>query len=270
MNNRIKSARKPEHGLLVGMVHVRALPGTPFCKNILKETVDIACEEALVLKKHGFEAIIIENMHDRPYLKGKVGPEITASMTTVGLRLRDALGNDFPIGIQILAGANFEAMACAIAADLDFIRAEGFVFAHVADEGLIESCAGDLLRERRRLNAEHIEVWTDIQKKHSAHSITSDLSLDDWAHGADFFGADCLIITGSRTGQPADEGELVQIKKTVHLPVAIGSGISPENASGYSLADAFIVGSSIKKDGKWENEIDENAVQKVVRAIIKR
>ena len=32
------------------------------------------------------------------------------------------------------------------AAELQFIRAEGFVFGHVADEGWVEACAGPLLR----------------------------------------------------------------------------------------------------------------------------
>lgn len=49
---------------------------------------------------------------------------------------------------------------------LDFIRAEGFVFSHVADEGLLNACAGELLRYRRRIGAEHIQIFTDIKKKH--------------------------------------------------------------------------------------------------------
>ena len=40
-------------------------------------------------------------------------------------------------------------MAVALATSLQFIRAEGFVFSHVADEGLVTTaCAGDLLRYR--------------------------------------------------------------------------------------------------------------------------
>ena len=40
-------------------------------------------------------------------------------------------------------------MSVALAASLQFIRAEGFVFSHVADEGLIATAsAGDLLRYR--------------------------------------------------------------------------------------------------------------------------
>lgn len=49
---------------------------------------------------------------------------------------------------------------------LDFIRAEGFVFSHVADEGLLDACAGDLLRYRKNIGADHVQIFTDIKKKH--------------------------------------------------------------------------------------------------------
>lgn len=49
---------------------------------------------------------------------------------------------------------------------LDFIRAEGFVFSHVADEGLLNACAGELLRYCRHIGAEHVQIFTDIKKKH--------------------------------------------------------------------------------------------------------
>lgn len=66
----------------------------------------------------------------------------------------------------MLAGGNKQALAVALAAGFDFIRAEGFVFAHVADEGLMNACAGDLLRYRRLIGADHIKIFTDIKKKH--------------------------------------------------------------------------------------------------------
>ena len=49
---------------------------------------------------------------------------------------------------------------------LNFIRAEGFVFSHIADKGPIHSCGAELLRYRRFLEAENILVLTDIKKKH--------------------------------------------------------------------------------------------------------
>lgn len=66
----------------------------------------------------------------------------------------------------LIAGANKEALAVAMATGGSFIRAEGFVFSHVADEGWMDSCAGELLRYRRSIGAEDVAILTDIKKKH--------------------------------------------------------------------------------------------------------
>ena len=241
---------------LIGMIHLPALPGTPAAKLSPAEIIAHAEKEALALAGHGFHALLIENMHDRPYLRGAVPPEITATMTAAALAVRQTTG--LPTGIQVLAGANREALAVALAAGLDFIRAEGFVFAHVADEGIIESCAAELLRYRRTIGAEHIQIFADIKKKHSSHAITADVSIEETAHAAEFFCADGLIITGTATGQPADADEVARVRKTTDLQILVGSGITPENIAAYAPhAHALIVGSSIKKDGYWANPIDE-------------
>ncbi len=248
------------------MVHVRALPGTPFAELGIPLIVEAAVREAQALKDAGFEGIILENMHDRPYCRGRVGPEITAAMAVVSAAVRETVGGVFPLGIQILAGANLEALAVAQAAELDFIRVEGFVFGHVADEGWIQASAAELLRERKRLGADRIGIWADIQKKHSSHAVTADLGIDEWAHAADFFGADALIVTGTSTGKAASPADLANAKKAVEIPVAIGSGITPANASAFASADAWIVGSSLKIGGNWAAELDLAAVREMVAA----
>lgn len=63
-------------------------------------------------------------------------------------------------------GANKEALAVAKASGANFIRAEGYVYSHVADEGWMDSCAGELLRYRKAIGAEEVMVWTDVKKKH--------------------------------------------------------------------------------------------------------
>ena len=47
---------------------------------------------------------------------------------------------------QILASNNKQAIAVALASGLQFVRVEGFVYGHVADEGYTDACAGELLR----------------------------------------------------------------------------------------------------------------------------
>jgi hypothetical protein len=158
--------------------------------------------EARRYQEAGFTAIAIENMHDRPYLNRTVGPEVVACMTTVGLAVRRAVA--LPLGVQILAGANREAIAVAHACQASFVRVEGFAFAHVADEGLIQAGAGELLRYRRAIGAERVRVLADIKKKHGAHAITADVDIEETARAAEFFLADGVIVSGTATGRAAD------------------------------------------------------------------
>jgi len=249
---------------LIGMIHVGALPGTPASRCSLDQIVFEAVEEARVFHAAGYTALMIENMHDRPYLNGTVGPEVVAGMTAVAREIRRQV--PLPLGVQVLAGANREAIAVAHSSGASFVRAEGFVFAHVADEGVIESCAGELLRYRRSIGAEDVSVYVDIKKKHGAHAITADVSLAETAKAAEFFLADGVIVTGTATGTPADENDVHAVANAVSLPVFIGSGLTPENFPRFARAHGFIVGSSIKQGGSWANALDPGAVRAVAAA----
>ena len=249
---------------LIGMLHVGALPGTPSARHSIETLIERALAEARVYRDAGFTALAIENTHDRPYLKGRAGPEITAAMTALAREVKRETG--LPLGIQVLAAANREALAVAHASGADFVRVEGFVFAHVADEGVIESCAGDLLRYRRTLDAEGVLIFADIKKKHSAHAITADVSLVDTAKAAEFFLGDGVIVTGASTGVPASADEVRDVARAVALPVLVGSGITAANLGRFSTAHGFIVGSSVKQDGIWCNPLDPGAVRSVADA----
>jgi membrane complex biogenesis BtpA family protein len=249
---------------LIGVIHLGALPGTPSNRKSVAEIADEAVREARVYEEAGFHGLAIENTHDRPYLKSSVGPEIGAAMAVVGSEVRR--GVSLPLGIQVLAGANLWAVAIAHACVASFVRVEGFVFAHVADEGLIESSAGALLRYRRAIGADNVRIFADIKKKHSAHAITADVDIVETAKAAEFFQADGVIVSGISTGRPADASEVEAVSRAVSIPTLIGSGITPENIGRYSSAAAFIVGSSVKQDGLWANPLEERRVLAVVRA----
>ncbi|MDY7110116.1 MAG: BtpA/SgcQ family protein [Planctomycetota bacterium] len=272
---------------LIGMIHVQALPGTPGAPGSglsVKAIAEQAVEEARILINPGgpasggggFDALLLENMHDVPYLLREVGPEIVAAMTAVGAAVRDAVG-DVPLGIQILAGANRAALAVAHAIGAHFIRAEGFVFASIADEGLLaEADAGPLLRYRRMIGAEDVKILADIKKKHSSHAITGDLPIAETAKAAAFFGADGVIVTGAATAQPTAPEEVKAVREAVDsaslggsgIPVLVGSGVTPDTAPALlQHADALIVGSWFKKDGHWRNAPDPARARRIVQAV---
>ncbi|HKO57812.1 MAG TPA: BtpA/SgcQ family protein [Thermoanaerobaculia bacterium] len=251
---------------LIGVIHAGALPGTPASRLPVRAIADLAAAEAEVYAKAGFHGLIVENTHDRPYVKGAaVGSEIVAAMSIVGDAIRRAAS--LPLGIQVLAGANRAAVAVAHACGAAFVRVEGFVFAHVADEGIIESSAGDLLRYRRMIGAESVLVFADIKKKHSAHAITADVDIAETAKAAEFFSVDGVVVSGLSTGGPTDPDEVDAVSRAVTVPTLIGSGITPENIARYPGADAFIVGSSVKRGGVWSGELDAGRVGAVVEAL---
>ena len=252
---------------LVGMLHVGPLAGSPLHRRTglgLDEQIADAVSQAGIYRAAGFHGLIVENMFDRPYLKGRVGPETVAVLTAIGREVRRAV--PLPLGIQVLAAANEEAVAVALACGAGFVRVEGFVFAHVADEGLVEAAAGPLLRYRAAIGADQVRVFADIKKKHAAHALTADLDVAETARAAEFALADGVIVTGTATGRPADPAEVEAVAAAVGIPTLVGSGVTPTNIAAFTAADGLIVGSAVKQRGDWRLPLDPDAVRRLADA----
>ncbi|CAH0547502.1 unnamed protein product [Brassicogethes aeneus] len=253
---------------VIGMVHVNALPGTPLFSGSVDEIVSKACKETEIYLNQNIDGILIENMHDVPYMQSKhLGPEIVATMSKICTELKKLIPGNVPCGVQVLASGNKEALAIAKATSLNFIRCEGFVFGHVADEGYTDANAGQILRYRKQIEANNVLVFADIKKKHSSHSITNDISLAETAKAAEFFLADGLILTGTATGDPAKLSDLNKIKTASSLPLLIGSGVTIDNVQHYISADALIIGSHFKEDGQWNKDLDAKRVGDFMKKI---
>ena len=251
---------------VIGMIHVGALPGTPASARDLRELEVQALREAKIFCDAGVHGVLLENMHDTPYLRGRVGPEIVAAMTVIARAVKDA--TRLPCGVQLLAAANTEALAVALAAGLDFIRAEGFAFAHVADEGLIQSSAAELLRYRKAIGAERVQVWADVKKKHSSHAITADVGIGETAHAVEFMRGDAVIVTGAVTGDAPRPDEVREVKQATRLPVYLGSGVTAANVREFrAMADGFIVGSEFKVGGHWSGAVDAKRVRRFMAVV---
>ena len=130
MNSRqqIMSALFAAPRALVGMLHVGPLPGSPGQRQsgtTIDAEIARAVAEAETYRSSGFHGLMIENMFDRPYLTSQVGPEVVAAMAVIGREVRRSV--PLPLGVQVLAAANEEAIAVALACGGSFVRVEGFV-----------------------------------------------------------------------------------------------------------------------------------------------
>ena len=235
---------------LAAMIAVLPLPGSPLYDGSDQRVIDQALADLEVYRAAGVDSILFENDHDLPYIQPPLDERGIALMTKIVKEARARF--DGPIGIQMLEAANITSLEIAAAADLDYIRVEAFVFAHVGGSGIINGSAGKILRRRKELGAEHIKVFADVKKKHGSHSLTIDLDIKDEIMQAEFFMADGVIVTSQFTGINPDKNDLLKAKSATELPVLIGSGMTAENIHEYvPLADGFIVGSYFRKDGKF-------------------
>src|SRR4051794_16028 len=83
--------RTPGPGV-VGMVHLRPLPGSPRFGGDVGAIVEAARRDALALAEGGVHAVMVENFGDVPFFPGAVPAEVIAQMSVIVARLRDALG----------------------------------------------------------------------------------------------------------------------------------------------------------------------------------
>lgn len=248
---------------LVAMIAVLPLPGAPRYAEDDVRIVEQAAADLEAYKEAGVDCILLENSHDLPYIK----PPLPAAAIDLMEHIAHEARRHFkgPIGLQLLEAANEQALELAHRARLDFLRVEGYVFAHVGGAGLIEGCAGRLHRLRAQRECRHLRIFGDIKKKHCSHALTADLDIVDVLRQAEFFLADGVVVTGARTGAQPDVVELRQVQDAARVPVWVGSGMTPENLDRFlPHADGFIVGSTFRKDGAFLGRLEPDRLRRFV------
>jgi membrane complex biogenesis BtpA family protein len=247
------------------MIAVPPLPGTPRYAGSSRAAINSVLADLDQYADAGADPLVLENSHDIPYIKPPLDPQAITLMKRIAKEVRKRF--DGPIGIQLLEAANESALEIACEADLDFLRVEAYVFAHIGGAGLIEGCAGRLLRKRAALGCHHVKVFSDVNKKHCSHALTGDLDITDIVKQAEFFLVDGIIVTGPRTGESPELRELKRVKGSANVPVLIGSGMTSQNISSYMpWADGFIVGSTLREDGEFLGALDSQRLRAFVSA----
>jgi membrane complex biogenesis BtpA family protein len=263
----MKTIRNLPPKFLAAMIAVLPLPGSPLYDGNDQRVMEQALSDLEIYKNAGVDSIIFENDHDLPYVQPPLDEKGIALMTEIVREARQRF--EGPIGIQMLEAANVTSLEIAAEADLDFIRVEAYVFAHVGGSGVINGSAGKVLRRRKELNAEHVKVFADVKKKHGSHSLTIDMDIRDEILQAEFFLVDGVIVTSKFTGIHPDTEDLIKAKSVTKLPVLIGSGMTAENIHEYlPLADGFIVGSYFRRDGKFLDKLEPERLRRFMENFV--
>ena len=251
---------------VVGMLHVPPLPGSPRSELALGEIRDRVLRDAEALLVGGVHGLMIENFGDTPFFPC-AGPRSTVAQLTSLLGEVKRL-TEVPCGVNVLRNDGVAAIAVAAAAGGNFVRINVLSSARLTDQGIVQGQAHEVLRERRRLQASDVQIWADVDVKHSAPLAVRPLA-DEVADLVQRAHADAVIVTGRGTGAATDLKDLEQVIAAAKgHPVVVGSGVSPDTIAALrGKAAAVIVGSSLKEAGRAENPVDPQRVKALLAAL---
>ena len=257
--NKLDFSKKP----IMGMVHCLPLPGTMKFKDNMDEIIIQAVNDAKTLEKAGVDAIIIENMGDDPFgIKLDIAQVVALSVISALV----AKEVNLPIGIDAAMNDYETSLSIAKAIDADFVRIPVFVDTVEFYGGVITPVAREATLFRKLINAEDIQIFADIQVKHT-HMVLPSVTIEDSARTAMECGADAIIVTGTHVGAETPMEIIKRVKAIANIPVIIGSGVKISNIKSHlDLADGAIVGSSMKEDGLINNPISFNLTKALVEA----
>ncbi len=251
---------------LIGVVHLRALPGAPDYAGDMAAVVAAACADAQALQDGGAHGVIVENFGDRPFYKDKVPAETVAAMTLCVHAVQGVFTKG-PVGINVLRNAARAALGIAAATQAGFVRVNVHTGVAVTDQGVITGRAAQTLRERARLGLS-VPVLADVHVKHATplgEESLEQTALDTYHRG----GASALIVSGAGTGAAADAGDVGRVRRAVPMaPLWLGSGVTLDNlASVCERADGAIVGTALKHGGELAAPVDPQRVRAMGQAL---
>jgi uncharacterized protein len=253
------SVRKP----VIGMLHLPPLPGSPLFDRG-SSIGDVVLRDADALAAGGVHGLMLENFGDVPFYPGRVPAHTVAAMTAIAGEVRRRFP-ELPLGINVLRNDGCSAMAIAAAVGAHFVRVNILCGARLADQGILQGIAHELLRDRAMLRAEHVRIFADVDVKHSAPlaAVTIESEVEDTLKRGV---ADALVVSGTGTGKATDPEHVARVKRVAGAaPVFIGSGADERTIGAYlPHADGFIIGSAFKRDGDARQPVDAERVRRVM------
>ena len=251
---------------IIGVVHLAPLPGSPGYRGSRQQLLDSALTDAQALIDGGVSGLLVENFGDAPFTPTAVEPTTVAEMTAIVSAIHSITG-DTPVGVNVLRNDASAALAIAAATGSRFIRVNVHTSAVLTDQGWISGRADETLRQQRNTDAGSVSIAADVGVKHALHPDGFDApkaAVETVGRGL----ADAVIITGSATGAPLDRDVLMKVREAIpQTPLIAGSGVDISNVAHIlSVADAAIVGTSLKVDGDVDREVDVARVQALIEA----
>jgi uncharacterized protein len=225
--------------IVIAMVHVGALPGTPLydADGGVEKLIEGALADIERLQSGGVDAVMFGNENDRPYVF-KAPAEGVAAMTAVVQAAKPFL--KVPFGVNYLWDP-LASVAIGAATGASFVR-EIFTGLFASDMGLWAPDCASAARLRRNLGRPDMKMLFNINAEFADSLDRRPIELR--AKSAVFSSlADAILVSGPLTGQPVDKLQLRAVRDAVNsAPVLANTGVNIQNVADIlELADGVVL-----------------------------
>jgi membrane complex biogenesis BtpA family protein len=252
--------------LVVGMVHLQPLPGTPFHRaGSLDEIVRTAVDSARALDAGGADGCLVQTV-DRVHPTGdEADPARTAAMALIVRAVADATRPEFAVGAQIMRNAIRASLAVAKTAGGSFVRAGALVGATLTAHGPVAANPEAVMAYRARIDAWDVAVVADVDSGQFRWAGERD-HAGVAAHAAQVVGADAVAV-----GHPDPDRALAAVAAVraaaPGLPVLLAGHTDHGNAGRLlAEADGAFVGTCLEEGG-WGGRVDVERVRSYVQVV---
>lgn len=247
------------HKPIIAMCHFQALPGDPYYDydGGMDKVIDCAFKEFNDLQKGGVDAVMFSNEFSLPYLT-KTRPETIAAMGRIIGQLMSEI--KIPFGVNVLWDP-IASLDLSAATGARFLR-EIMSGVYASDFGLWNTNPGETARHRTMVGAQDVKMLYNIVPEAAKYLVDRDIA--EIAKSNVFNNlCDGLCVSGLTAGAETDSEILSKVKNAVpDTAVFTNTGCRVDNIQNQlSIADGAVVGTTFKKDGKFNNYIDIDRVK---------
>ncbi|MFK4271412.1 BtpA/SgcQ family protein [Streptomyces milbemycinicus] len=251
------------HKLILGMVHLAPLPGTPFHETgTFPRILDTTVASARALHEGGADGCLIQTV-DRVYsVADESDPARTVAMGLIARAVAEATDERFRVGVQLMRNANKASLAVARVAGGDYIRAGALVGQTLTAHGMVRADPLEVMTYRRSIGADGVGIVADIDSMHFTW-FGGGKSTAEVARAARAVGADAVSLSHP------DERTVLEMIASVRdaapgLPVILAGHTNHDNAARLlAAADGAFVGTCLESGG-WGGTIDADRVRRYV------
>ncbi len=239
--------------VIIGLLHLKALPGDPFYEGSMEEVIRRAKEDLEALQSGGVDGILITNEFSLPYEKKVSNVTLAAMGRVVG-----ALDGRFlvPYGVEAIYDAEATIELCA-ATGAQFSRCV-FTGAYAGDLGLVDRDVARTLRLRRSLEIQDLKLFYFVNSEGEVY--LNDRPLEEITKTMMFnCHPEALVVAGGMAGSSPEDTMLKKVRGSAaaDIPVFCGTGCNLDNIEQiFQIADGAFVGTTFKKNGKFTETVD--------------